>query len=938
MAGKIPYTRQSADGPDRLVAATVAPVATYRIQLHRGFGFTDAASLVPYLGSLGISTLYLSPVLQARPGSMHGYDVIDPTRLNPELGTEEEWDALLRRCSHFGMTVLLDIVPNHMAVSPDNPWWWDVLENGPCSPYAGFFDIDWVGEPTLRGKVLLPVLAEPLRTVLERGELRLVLDGQHLCLDYNGLRLPLKARTYALVFGWVKRSADSLAQRKSVNALIATAKATSIQDDGGPKAIMREHVARGLSEHASCRNKSVQLLLDTATRTAGRTGMRSLLSRQHYRIEHWRSARHRLNYRRFFDINDLVGMRVEDDSVFEATHSRIRQLVAHPAVCGLRVDHIDGLRDPLAYLRRLNTVGEGEDNTAYILVEKILTGDEKLSEGWPVQGTTGYEFLSTVNGLLVDPRGLQRLEQVFRTLRGRVPSRSSITLRSKRFVLGHLFRADIRRLARRMIALPSDTLQSKADISQFERTIRDLTARLPVYRTYIRRDSPVNDSDYNLIRESSLRARESTRTSMQARTLKNVEQLLCLDVSDTLREPVTDIALAWQQLTGAAMAKGFEDTTLYRDSVLVSLNDVGAAPERIVAGPGELHDFNLGRADRWPHTMNCTSTHDTKRGEDVRARIDVLSEVPDRWADLAKAAARRLPDVRSKTGAETDLPTVLFLLQTLLGVWPPEGPDSPEFLERFRQYTVKAAREAKQNTDWLSPDEHYESTLSDSLEMLVSDATVRPILEELHHITAFHGAINSLSQTLIKAASPGVPDFYQGTELWDLSMVDPDNRRPVDYGLRQALLQEIDARAAQDRAGLVRELVDNWPDERSKLYTTVSALRLRKDKETLFTHGAYVPLDTEGPQRDHVFAFMRQHQETGVIVIVPRLTVALAGERKLPLGEAAWGGDVVLAPRNATSVFHDILTGRAIEVQNGSIPLSEAFGVFPVCLMTSAGL
>ncbi|MFW6103135.1 MAG: alpha-amylase family glycosyl hydrolase, partial [Chloroflexota bacterium] len=521
MAGEIRLTRQPSDGPDRLVIATATPLATYRIQLHRGFTFTDAASLVPYLASLGISTLYLSPVFHARPASMHGYDVIDPTQLNPELGTTAEWSALLRRCSEFGMTALLDIVPNHMAVSSLNRRWWDVLENGRASPYADYFDIDWATEGRIKGRVLLPVLTEPLSQVIEHRELQLTIEETGISIDYKGMKLPLDVASYAIVLRRAARSACDGAVKTILKGLAATAESLADSHDCKQHHVVRDAILRGLIDGALLSNDSISTLFETTAAARGTPAMHSLLARQHYVLDRWWTARQHLNYRRFFDINDLIGIRVEDWPVFQDTHALLQKLTRDPAVCGFRVDHIDGLREPLQYLHRLVGVSELSDRAKpYIVVEKILTGDERLRDEWPVDGTTGYEFLSMVNGLFIDTSGLQELESVCKSNAGRLSRRSAITLRSKRFVLRHLFRADMRRLAIQIERLPSVVIgKQPPERGSLEKAILEVTARMPVYRTYVHPAEGIRPTDRQVIDGAVSAAQESASTSKQQRAL-----------------------------------------------------------------------------------------------------------------------------------------------------------------------------------------------------------------------------------------------------------------------------------------------------------------------------------------------------------------------------------------------------------------------------------
>ncbi len=883
------------------------PAATYRLQFGGGFRFAEARELVSYLDALGITDLYASPLLAARTGSPHGYDVTDPTRLNPELGGEEGFAALAGELQRHGMGLLLDVVANHMAADPENPWWCDVLRHGRRSPFASYFDIEW--EPPragLAGKVLLPVLGEPYGRVLEKGELVPEAGEGGFWIRYRERRFPL--------------SPDSSAEVTTV--------------PGGQE----EGPAKG----------------DPRAPSGDPDRLDRLLERQHYRLAFWRVANREINYRRFFDVHELVAVRVEEEPVFEATHGRVLELARAGLVTGLRIDHVDGLRDPYAYLRRLQErLGASEGGRPfYIVVEKILCGDEELPPEWPVCGTTGYDFLNAVNGLFVDPAGVEALDGLYRRVTGRGADFASVVHDKKRRVVADLFRADLQRLVRQLGRLAEGDRHGRdLTLEELEQALVEVTVHLPVYRTYVR-DYVVGTRDRGYLERAVGEARRA-KPALE-RALVFLGRVLLLEFPLHLgpegRRMWLDFVMRWQQFTGPVMAKGFEDTALYTYNRLVSLNEVGGDPARPGLSVAEFHRRNGARLRHWPHTLNSTSTHDTKRGEDVRARIAVLSEIPGLWAARVERWMRlNAPEKRVVRGRPVPDADIEFLLyQTLVGAWPLREEEVPEFRERLRAYMLKAAREARVHTGWLEPDEEYEGALLAFVDRILEPGPENRFLEdflEFQPFVAYYGALNSLAQVMLKIAAPGVPDFYRGTELWDFSLVDPDNRRPVDFGLRAARLAELQERTGDPR-DLAGELLAGWRDGRVKLYLTWRALRFRRDHRRLFAGGDYLPLVAAGPGRDHLCAFARRLEGTWAVVAAPRLCVRLAGGEAgpesippavPPLGEAAWGETTLLLPSGAPEHWRNVLTGEQAVARHGTLPLADVFRCFPVALLHGEG-
>ena len=942
------------------------PVATYRLQFNDAFRFPDAKALVPYLQRLGVSDLYASPLFAAVSGSTHGYDVTDPLRLNPRLGTEREFEALTQELRDREMGLLLDIVPNHMAASPENPWWADVLENGPGSPYAPYFDIDWQATKAgadEEGKLLLPILGRPIREVLESGELALTLDEQGLCLRYDGLRLPLAPTSYRAVLEYCLDSlTDALgAAHPAVEAVVSLVEAASeLPERADAAAAIKRRLVETYRAHEVLRDaldENLRRFADAKGDPEGRERMERLLADQAYRLAFWRTGTREINYRRFFDVSGLVGVRVEDDAVFEATHELVLRLAREGKITGLRVDHIDGLHDPSGYLRRLQrqlapaTTAEGSTPGFSIIVEKILTGDETLPDEWPVSGTTGYDFLNTVNGVFVDGSGLQALDATYAELVGRAVSFPDEVYERKRQVAEELFEGELLRLARELRHLAGqdagvgDTGPGDTNEQALAQALLETSACLPVYRTYVR-DFDLSPQDRRYLERALAEARRRN-PAVRAAAFDFLRRVLMLDVpaalSDETRHAWLRFVMRWQQFTGPLTAKGLEDTALYRYSRLLSVNEVGADPEAMGAlDVSTFHRRNEARLQRWPATLNATATHDTKRGEDVRARINVLSELPDEWSERLKRWAAWNRDRKQEVDGELvpDANEELLLYQTMIGAWPLDEEEAPAFGERLKAYAIKAAREAKLHTSWLDPDEAYERALTEFVEAVLAPSKENEFLPDLLSFqkkVAYSGAMNSLAQLVLKIASPGVPDLYQGTELWDFSLVDPDNRRPVDFEKRARLLESLTEREANGRRPLVRELLAGWPDGRIKLYITMRALNARRADADLFLSGDYLPLSASGLGAAHTIAFARRRGEAWALVAVPRFAARLAAEGEPPVGEAVWGESALALPDGAPTRWRNVFTGESLEAtaagRTTTLPLRSAMAELPVCLL-----
>jgi malto-oligosyltrehalose synthase len=835
-----------------------------------GLGFAGAAGLVDYLDQLGVETLYVSPVLAAVPGSTHGYDVVDPTRLDPALGTVADFEALLAALARHDMRLLIDIVPNHMAVHPENAWWWDVLEGGEHAASAPIFDIDWSAQG---GRVLVPTLAEPLRSLLDRGAARITSGGGRRELVLDGQRFPLAP--------------------------------------------------------ASVPGRAVR----------ARRELEAVLARQHFRPAYWRLSRDEVNYRRFFDIDGLIGVRVEDPGVFDITHRCILELARDERIAGWRVDHVDGLADPGAYLSRLRAeVSARRTAPAVLLIEKILAPGETVRRRWEEDGTTGYEFAAVAGGLFVDPRGAALIERAGAEMAGEPRTFAELALASKREVIDRSFRAPVGQLVR-LTTRALDTDRPGHDLSAASTgdALRELTVHLDAYRTYLDA-GPVDRHDMTRLQRAA-----GVAAPVLGPEGRRALALVCAGLASSGADRASDalwreVARRWQQLSGAVMAKGVEDTATYRYPGLLGHAEVGCDAGRPATSPPAFHAAIGSRGRRHPSSLNATSTHDSKRSEDVRARLFALSELPDEWNRLVARWHRRHAPVIERAGGP-DGHDELVAYQTLAAMWPTGRAQlSPEECTRVQQYMVKAAREGARRTGWSDPDVRYEGSLRTFVQRL-SRSRREPFGSEMERLVGRIGpaaATNSLALTVLKAVCPGVPDVYQGTELWAFSLTDPDNRRPVDFGRRRALLaglpgDEIPPAARQAGA---RALLADWTDGRIKLHVLRSLLTVRRAQPALFDRAAYRPLATSGPLRDHAVAVTRRHRRQWLVAVVPRLMLEAAGPGRFPTGTRLWGKTAVQLPAGAPVRFTDVLTGASVDAQGGALDAGRALATLPVAVLS----
>lgn len=875
------------------------PAATYRLQFNPAFRFVDGRDLIPYLNDLGITGLYSSPWFKARRGSTHGYDIANPYRINPELGTEDDFAEMAEKLQHYDMGLLLDIVPNHMAASPENPWWMDVLENGPASEFAAFFDIDWhpatSKAPYLQeNRVLLPVLAGLYGDVLESGDLALKLDDTGLFARHYDSKFPLDPKSYGFVL-------ERAARFPQINEILAMIAALPARDETDPGLLAERRRAKEQIKQqlwAACLgNAELRDAIDEVLRQIAGSpdDFDRLLSQQAWRIAYWKIGYEEINYRRFFDINELAGLRVEVPEVFAVRHIRTFELARSGTVSGLRIDHIDGLLDPAGYLEMLRQALGGE---IYVVAEKILGRGEPLSHKWLLHGTTGYDFLNMLNGIFIEPEGLRRLEQVYDQATGNTLPFAEIGYTANKLVMERLFMGEINALGHELAKLAAaDRHARDVRLTELMAVLVEVTACLPVYRTYIR-SFEISPRDRDHIERTLALARSRTpEERVSSSAFDFIHRVLLLEPPYYLEHQKDDwlrFVMRWQQFSGPAMAKGLEDTACYIYNALLSVNEVGSDPLREIP-PADLagfHEFSRGRARCWPHTLNTTSTHDTKRSEDVRARLNVLTEIPDNWERaLTRWMEWNRPFKTDVRGAPAPGPNEEILIyQTLLGTYPLNPEEEPAWLERVKEFLIKAAREAKQHSSWMAPDALYEAALQHFTEGILASPRFRPDFLSFAERISYYGALNGLAQVLLKIAAPGVPDLYQGCELWNFTMVDPDNRRPVDYRKRIAMLESIRAREAHDRLELARALAADPRRDETKLYCTYRALQFRRSHRELFAAGCYRPLDAVGPASAHVCAFARSNDSEAAVVVAPRWLVRLSdwGDTAVNLPEGNW--------------------------------------------------
>jgi (1->4)-alpha-D-glucan 1-alpha-D-glucosylmutase len=1004
-----------------------SPLSTYRLQFHQGFNFNQAKAIVPYLSRLGIGDCYSSPFLKARPGSLHGYDICDHNALNPELGTEAEFDALIAELKTHQMGHVLDFVPNHMGVDPDtNPWWHDVLENGQGSRFARYFDIHWNPlKPELKGKVLLPVLGGPYGVILEQGELRLGYSDGKFSIHYYDHRFPVDPKQYARILRWdieraQKECPDETALREFMSVISQFANLPGnkesaperIEERSRESQVARERLKRLIAD-APWFNGFIQQTLQYFNGQVGQPetfdALHDLLESQAYRLAYWKTAFHEINYRRFFDINGLAGLRVESDEVFPVTHALVMRYLAEGKISGLRIDHPDGLYDPAHYFealqdgflqawiqralnergitewgpeviqeirdwrtaeRKKNAKGNGA-RPLYVVAEKILSQGEVLDAHWPIDGTSGYDFLNDVNGLFAERANAERMRDFYIRFTGKRIPFDLIGYVCKKLIMSTSLASELNVLANALHErAESDRRSRDFTLDSLRDALKEVVACFPVYRTYINA-SRGGAADRQII-ERAIAEAKSRNPAIDPSIFEFVRGVLTPDNAEkvSLQEFRRQLGftMKFQQYTGPVQAKGLEDTAFYRYNVLLSLNEVGSDPTRFGTEVAEFHQANKHRQEEWRYSMLTTTTHDTKRGEDARARLNVLSEIPEDWEKQVLNWSERNQRGRIAIGKDwaPDRNDEILVYQALLGAWAGESTPAAmaELSKRLKEYMLKAVKEAKLHTSWVSPNAAYEDGIARFVDWTLQGEGAQSFLTSFVPFArqvSWWGMLNSLSQVVLKLASPGVPDIYQGAELWDLNLVDPDNRRDVDFIHRERILSQLepriqlsishmrngspnkvlvganglsehDARQGRSTAPDPVALFQRWEDGAIKMYVTACGLHLRKNYSDLFLEGAYIPLEIKGEQADHVVAFARAHRNQTLITVVPRKPAKLVAPGDLPVGRDVWRSTrLVLPPHFADLTYRNIFTSTE-HGPSSRYMLADLLGTFPVGL------
>jgi (1->4)-alpha-D-glucan 1-alpha-D-glucosylmutase len=874
------------------------PGATYRLQLNRDFTFAKAREVAGYLRDLGITDCYLSPIFKSAPESTHGYDVCDFNQINPDLGGIEGFEQFSLHLRGLGMSLLLDFVPNHMSTDISNAWWFDVLENGPASKHALWFDIDW--QRFEGGKVLLPILEDEYDEVLQGGKLRLVIEDQKPLIAYHDRRLPLSPQS-------------------------------------------AEAISKDVSEHGA------DFVTDTFNGTEGNAQsferLGALIQQQHYLLADWRTGLQQINYRRFFDINELISLRVELPEVFNAAHTLVLSLVKQGKVAGLRIDHPDGLSDPKKYCCWLREKAPD----AYTVVEKILSDDEQLPDDWPVEGTTGYDFLNHANGLFVNQSNKEAFDSIYREFSRCKDNYRAIVYEAKKRIVLNSFPAGLNFLTNQLKRIAEHAGFHQLSFDKLRDALVEVIAEFPVYRTYVTEETNELSAAEKKYVDQAIANGTARSSPANSDSLRFIHDLLVLrppeNVATAEKKLCHEFVMRFQQLTGPVMAKGLEDTTFYNFNRLISLNEVGGNPDSFGNSLDAFHRHNSEKAARWPHSLLATATHDTKRGEDIRARVNVLSEIPEEWQSALSrwrelnASIKCVVNGQPAPAANDEY----FFYQILVGAWPAEEPGPPELQslrDRLVACMLKSIKEAKTHTSWLAPNSEYEQATKNFIEQVIADPSGNAFLNDFKPFQrkiAFFGGLNSLAQILLKMTSPGVPDFYQGTELWDLNLVDPDNRRPVDYEIRRQVLAQLKmqlVQAAGSYAQFHSDLLDADHIGRSKLYLIWRVLEFRNRHRNLFEGGNYVPLAVYGAKKEHVCAFARLLENEMVIVVVPRLVAGLLQQQRLPLGPDVWEDTKLQLP--GAGQFSNILTRQTLDGSQRELSISQVLSEFPVALLNRA--
>ncbi|MBE0425728.1 MAG: malto-oligosyltrehalose synthase [Nitrospirae bacterium] len=985
------------------------PASTYRLQFNRNFRFPDSRNIIGYLYDLGISDIYASPYFKAKAGSPHGYDIVDHNSLNSEIGTEEEYNELVADLQKYDMGQVIDIVPNHMCIeSKDNIWWMDVLENGPSSIYADYFDIDWGPlKKELKNKILLPVLGDQYGNILEAQELSLAFEEGAFFLYYFENKFPIIPKTYIFI---LKHRIDELENILSsdnphyvelLSIITALDHLPPYMETDPEKVVERcrekEIIKKRLwtlynesSEIKDFINENVRIFNGIKGDPGSFDLLDELLNIQAYRLSYWRVATEEINYRRFFDINSLAAIRMENPAVFEDTHRLLMRLIKEGKVTGLRIDHPDGLYDPSGYFHKLQrkcflqtrlSYSEGvkkeisqpyehsdleeeilneydeflskdpQFKPFYIIGEKILSKGERMPEDWPIFSTTGYVFLNALNGIFVETGSAKAFDDIYSKFTKLKINFQDVVYEKKKLIMKVAMSSEINSLGHFLNRISEKNRHTRDfTLNSLTSVIIEVIAFFPVYRTYTN-SMKVKDKDRQYV-EAAVSKAKRTNPAISTLIFDFLKDVLLLkfpeNFGDDEKNEWLDFVMRWQKITGPVMAKGLEDTSFYVYNRLVSLNEVGGSPDRFGISLEAFHGMNIERLKFWPHALIASSTHDSKRSEDVRARINVLSEIPDEWKKRSIYWSRLNKKAKVLVDGRTvpDRNEEYLLYQTLIGAWPIEIKNEEEYEDfkiRIISYMLKAIREAKVNTSWINPDTIYEDALQIFINKIMNNKSDNQFLKDFtsfQKIISNYGLYNSLSQTLLKITSPGVPDFYQGTDIWDFSLVDPDNRRPVDYEVRKKMLQKLRSRQSEiPLQDLARELTINRENGMIKLYLLYKSLNYRREKRALFDRGEYLPLEVMEGKADNVCAFARRIANREIVIAAPRFFTKLISQPEdLPLGKAVWNDSFIVVPfAEDGTKYCNIFTGETLTARNyknaTSLALSEVFLNFPVTVM-----
>jgi (1->4)-alpha-D-glucan 1-alpha-D-glucosylmutase len=953
------------------------PVSTYRLQLNKDFTFAEAARQVPYLRRLGISHCYVSPYLKARPGSTHGYDIVDHSAINPEIGSPEAFDRFVAELQRHGMGLIADIVPNHMGVmGSDNLWWLDILENGQASGYADFFDIEWHPvNQALQNKLLIPVLGGLYGEILEQRELTLEFDVAlgEFSIHYYQHRFPVDPQTYPLI---LSAQHEQLAKTcapddpvfleyqtldNSFSKLPLRTETTEEKKEERrrDKEVFKKHLARLCADNPPIL-RFIAYRVAEINRSGGESSeMHALLEKQVYRLAYWRVAGDEINYRRFFDINDLAGLRIEDEKVFDATHQLILSQLGQGKIQGLRIDHADGLYDPVAYYERLNkkmaamllnVEAELKDTPpVYVVAEKIVANYEYLSSDWPIHGTTGYEFANIVNGVFIDGNAQAQLTRCYGRFARKRQDFGELVYQSKKLVMTTLMGGELNVLASQLGKIANANPKTRDyTLNALREALSEVIACFPVYRTYINSHS-ISKKDSQYINWAIEQAKQHSRAADKT-VFEFIRNILLLEQHSTVSEKERlKFAMKLQQYTAPVMAKGYEDTACYRYNRLISVNEVGGDPGHLGCSVNAFHYFNQERLKKWPHSMLSLSTHDSKHSADVRARINVLSEIPRQWQEAVMRWRKLTKLPKSKAGQTAIAWDDEYLFyQVLIGTWPlmpMQEAALKDYRERIRAYMIKAVREAKLYTSWINQNEDYELAV-DAFVCRCLDTNTNPMF--LREFTEFEkrirtpGLLNALAQSVLQLTSPGVPDIYQGSELWQFTLVDPDNRRPLDFDRHHQAMEQLEAMLAkpgQNRLQLLRALLASMEDGRIKLFVVMQTLRFRLRHTALFQAGDYLKINSQGTGAEHLLAFARRDQHNFAIIVVPRLIGSLHIDKPEP-SDDLWNDTWLELPPAAPGEYREIFSQCTVAAQPAEeqlrLYLPPTFGLFPFTILSAA--